>query len=195
MIRIKIDLVGTSPLLMHNERLADPKDEYTRRIKALTDKRTRQTDTDREQVERLKWEGALYYNDGAPLIPVNNIRATLVEVGAIKRLKQQFLRGVSRVEPDVKLIYTGPTRVDEMYADPQFIDRRMVGVNGKRIVGIRPRFMPWAVSAEFFVLEDVISLESVAWAAETAGVAVGLCDGRKIGMGRFTATVTELGNV
>jgi hypothetical protein len=71
MARIRVTLDGStavngSPLLMHNERLADPIDPYTRWLAELTKKRTK-TERDHEEIGRREFMGGGYWaNDDGP---------------------------------------------------------------------------------------------------------------------------------
>ena len=59
---------GGSPLVMHNERLADPLDEYVRDIAKLSRKRQK-TEADHLEIARLEFLGGLYLNgDGVPSV-------------------------------------------------------------------------------------------------------------------------------
>ena len=43
-MKIRFEITGTFPMLHHNERLADPSDEWVRLIKKITAKKSKQTD-------------------------------------------------------------------------------------------------------------------------------------------------------
>ena len=73
-MRVSIHIIGTTPLMMHNERLSDPDDEYTQQIKEITNKRTNQTEQDKALVSKLEWFGGIYTNGSKTLImPAANI--------------------------------------------------------------------------------------------------------------------------
>jgi hypothetical protein len=64
-MKVLLKLEGQSPLVMHNERLADPLDEFTRAIGAISKKRNK-TEADHMEIGRLEFFGGLYAN---PMIP------------------------------------------------------------------------------------------------------------------------------
>ena len=66
--------------LMHNGQLSDPLNEWTKAKKKITDKK-KKTDADHEEVSRLEWMGGLYLFNGAPCIPREAIKATLLRAG------------------------------------------------------------------------------------------------------------------
>ena len=58
--KARLDLTGVTGLVLNNAQLADPTNEYTIKIKAITDKGVKMTPEDREQREALEWTGSLY---------------------------------------------------------------------------------------------------------------------------------------
>lgn len=55
---MKVKWTGTVPMLMHNERLADPLDPHTKALAALTSTRgnAKKTDAHIEDVARAEWD-------------------------------------------------------------------------------------------------------------------------------------------
>lgn len=192
-MQIKVQLLGTMPLLMHNDRLADPSNEWTRKIAAITDKGKNMTDQDLQMKSRLEFEGGLYYsqaNDG-PYVPAHNLVRTLVAAGTLRRLGTKISQAVFPITTALLLQYAkapngkqGPRDVDGLWADGYW-DRRMVGVNKNRVQRTRPAFPCWSTTADLLLLEDVLNPDDFEWACTMAGKAIGLGDARRIGMGRF----------
>ena len=145
---ITITLTGASPLLMHNPRMVDPEFELNRQIKALTSKR-KKTDDDLQSIERMEWYGGLYTaeRDGHPVItqPTSKVRKCLINTGRISKMGKMVERAVSFGALDVPLIYDGPKDVDLVFADARFHSRLSVSVGQKRIMRVRPKFMPWSI--------------------------------------------------
>jgi hypothetical protein len=52
-MKLSVTLTGTHPMLMHNGRLANPIDPWTRQLKALTSKR-KKTDEDILQIAQVE---------------------------------------------------------------------------------------------------------------------------------------------
>ena len=75
--KARLDLTGVTGLVLNNAQLADPTNEYTIKIKTITDKGVKMTPEDREQREALQWTGSLYLDaEGALIFPGRNfIRA------------------------------------------------------------------------------------------------------------------------
>ena len=59
MEEVEFTIRGTSALLMNSDRAIDPTIELSREIKRITDKKSKKTDAEAEQVHRLCWERAM----------------------------------------------------------------------------------------------------------------------------------------
>lgn len=194
-MRIRIELTGTAPLLMHNERLSDPDDEFARQIKEITDKGTNQTTADKELVSKLEWFGGLYtYTNGVKevVLPTANVIRCLRETAAITKDGKRIARGISPLVLHVPLLHGGPKDVAKLYEDGKYIDRRQVKVGRGRIKRTRPIFPQWAAAFDFELLTDVLNLQRLIDIAELAGLATGLGDARILGYGRFKAAVKKV---
>ena len=69
-----------APLVCHNERLADPLDEYVRAIQAIAKKRGK-AEADHAEIARLEFLGGMYTNGNGPMLPAWNIIRCLVGEG------------------------------------------------------------------------------------------------------------------
>jgi hypothetical protein len=187
---IRLELMGTSPLLMHNINLADPDNEFVREIKTYTDKR-KKTEDDRRAIERLEWYGGLYTSGGRVVMPTANIRKAFINAGKISKQGTQVTRSLQFTDLHVPLAYDGPEDLDVLFKDPAFHNRAAVGISGKRTMRVRPQFVTWAVVADALLLEDVMDVDDLQRVARRAGMAEGLGDNRVNGYGRFTVTVVS----
>lgn len=190
-MKIRIDLKGTSPLLMHNPRMVDPEFELNRQIKALTSKR-KKTDEDLRQIEKLEWYGGLYTDPSGEVVvqPTSKPRKCLINAARISKMGKMVERAVSFNELDVPLIYEGPKDVDAIFADKRFHSRLSVGVGNKRVMRVRPQFFPWALSVNGLFVEDAgLNIEEFERIVELAGVVEGIGDNRVNGYGRFRVQV------
>jgi hypothetical protein len=190
-------LTGTSPLLMHNIRLADPEDDIVEQIKKITAKKSKQTKDDRAQVSRLEWRGSLYTAEdqtGAEFVafPTFNIRRSLEEVAKVRRLGASVRRAVSFPTLAVPLEYPGPEDIDKLYEARRFRHRAAVGIGKARTMRIRPQFVDWSLNLSGILLTEALDFDALADIADLAGKAEGLGDYRTGGFGRFKAEVVEV---
>lgn len=185
---IKLEITGTSPMLMHNISLADPDNPIVREIQTYTGKR-KKTEDDRRAIERLEWFGGLYVEDGRIVMPTGNIRKSFIQAGKISKQGTQVTRALQFTEMNVPLSYDGPDDPKELFKLAEFHDRAAVGISGKRTMRVRPKFPRWALVADAILLESVMDIQDLERVAELAGKAEGLGDNRVNGFGRFAVKI------
>lgn len=187
-MNVTIVLTGTSPLLMHNPQMVDPEFQINREIKALTSKR-KKTEDDLRQIERLEWFGGLYVDDAGTVVqPSSKVRKCLINTARISKLGKQVERAVMFSDLYVPLTYHGPRDVKQLFEDKAFHSRLSVGVGNKRVMRVRPKFMPWSLTVSGVFIEDAgLNVDEFTRIVDLAGTVEGIGDGRAIGYGRFTA--------
>jgi hypothetical protein len=191
-MNIRITLQGTSPLLMHNPQMVDPEFEINREIKALTSKR-KKTDEDLKNIARLEWYGGLYQTDGVIVQPTAKARKCIVNTARISKLGKAVERAISFSDVYVPLVYQGPKNIDEIWKSGNFVSRLSVGVNGKRVMRVRPSFSPWAMQIDGLFVEDAgLNFDELVRVVELSGQVEGIGDNRINGYGRFTGKVVQL---
>lgn len=189
---MKLRLEGTTPLIMHNVRLADPDEPIVRQIGELTSKKSLMTDADRLEIARLKFLGGMYYDEETgPYLPAANIFASLIAAARKTRHGQVVEAGVIWLADKAPLQYEGPRDPAALWngGKSPFIDRRMVKVNNSRVPGIRPIFPGWSAEIDIDYDEETIDLSKLRTFAERAG-RTGVGDYRRF-YGRYRATITE----
>lgn len=191
MIKFRMTLSGTAPLLMHNSRLANPLDPATKAVKRLTGKR-KKTDEDHEEIAHLEFLGSLYLDsDVGPYVPGENIGRCLVDAGRISKRGVLVTRGVF-IETDVNpLAYDGPRDPEKLWADANYQLMASVKVGMQRTMRCRPMFRQWSADAEGTLDPNVLDFTDLADIAQTAGSMIGIGDWRPR-YGRFQATLERL---
>ena len=186
-MRFVLEIKGTSPLLMHNPRMVDPDFDLNRQIKALTSKR-KKTDDDNQTIERLEWFGGLYEDGGVVVQPTSKVRKCLINTGKISKMGKSLERALAFTALNVPIAHSGPASVDELFADKRFHSRLSVGISGKRVMRVRPQFMPWALTLDGLLVDDAgINWDEFVRIADLAGTVEGIGDNRVNGYGRFSA--------
>ncbi len=182
-----LTLTGTKPLLMHNEQLANPLAEVTRRLKAVTKKRNK-TDSDFEEAAEIEFEGGLYFHDeDGPYIPDRIIRSSLIEAARKFKLGRQFEEGIEYPHERYPLVYSGPRTIAGLWKG-KFYDQRMVGNQTVRVLRTRPRFNEWSVIVEILFDETLVDDRVLEQVTKRAG-SLGLGDFRPL-FGGFSSEVT-----
>lgn len=194
-MKITIEVTGTSPLLMHNPRMADPEFEITREIKTLTDKKNK-TEEDFSAIERLEWYGGLYTHgvNGSEVVvqPTSKLRKCLINAAKMSSLGTAVQRSLQFNDVQVPLIYDGPEKKEELFADPRFHSRLSVGIGKKRVMRVRPQFFPWGMVVDgYFVTDAGLKLDQLKRIVEMAGIIEGIGDNRVNGYGRFEAKLKK----
>jgi len=171
---IYLEWTGIRPLLHSNGMLVDPLNLYVIRIKEMTDKGSRKmTEADHRAVDRLKWEGALYFDDKiGPFMPNDNIEACLID-GAAKFRKAKAMESAATVVDEiVKLDYDGPRTIEALYAAERFALRKRTKLG---VIACRPMFPTgWRIRFQVEFDDSVISRKHIVNAATAAGRLVGL---------------------
>lgn len=187
---MKVKWTGLRPLLMHSAQLADPLNPIVRKIKEHTAKKTKKTDYDLEEIDRLSYIGSLYLGeDGKPVIPSDNIERCIQLGAQKKRLGKDVAAAVLCVDAEYPLMYDGPKGPEKMYANPRFVNRKSVAVQKSRVMRVRPMIPTgWELAFEIEFDESVINEKAIVSAMEDAGTLVGLGDWRPK-FGRFAVEV------
>lgn len=184
----KCRIVGVRPLIVHNVQLADPLNDYTRRISELTamsSKAKKQEDI-QLKLARIEFEGSMYLDENKrQVIPSENILRAIRDGGAEQRNGKKIEACVSLGEDVVPIEYNGPTDIDELFDAKGplghiFRFRKQAKPRGQGVVlRTRPRFPEWALSFTVqIVLGAGIGEKNVKDAIEDAGKLKGLGDWR-----------------
>lgn len=186
---VDLKITGTSPLLMHSARLADPLDPATKALASITSIRKKTEETHRAAA-KAEFTGGLYYNTVSGVhLPGINIFACIVQGARLSKNGVKVERGVM-VAPDAyecPIVFADDKMTpEELFENGSYTSRMSVKVGQSRVMRTRPIFRDWALVASFTVDEDQINVEDFVTHAETAGRYVGLGDFRKGGgFGRF----------
>jgi len=185
MQELSFRIVGVSPLLMHNGRLVNPADEYTRKMKEVSSKR-KKTDADYEEMARLEWFGGLYLADKEPCIPGYVFEACLIGRGGAARKEKMGKEAAAAlwVIDDFPLEYDGSRDPFELWKDERFRLQIPVKIGQSRIIRTRPMFKEWAATVSFSFNPQLLDPDVVTRWVTIAGEQVGLMDWRPK-FGRF----------
>lgn len=191
MSTIRFELVGKTPLLMHAPTTIDPLHPVAKEMASIIkrNKASDRTEEEHARLAELEWHAGLYLAPGlldGPVVPTANIKRTIAK-GAYytkgQKASTAVTNGMDPREMFVELAYEGPRDPDDLYKTGRFTDRRPVKGGGV-VMRTRPKFDQWALVADFEVDESLLDLSDLRAYAEMGG-RLGLCDGRKIGFGRF----------
>lgn len=192
MEKITLKITGTSPILMHSDRMANPLDPIKKRLAPITAKR-KKTDDDHEEIAHIEWEAGMYFDESTgPYLPGRMVKAMLIQGAKKTKDGPKIKSGVVVMTDKCRLEYAGPRKLDEMWKAKKFVDMRSVVVQRARLMRCRPIFPEWFIIAEMVFDGSVIDRADIVRIAETAGALVGMGDYRPENggdFGRFTVEV------
>ncbi len=179
---LTLRLTGTRDMLLHNERLRNPLNDYTRRIAAIAGKQ-KKTDKDLAELALLEARGGMYETpDGLVGLPNGNVWSCLHVAARKFKLGKLIEQGLVASQEVAPLVIGGKTMLCDTYLnDDSHLLYRSAVVGGKRVMRARP-VVPagWTAEVTFVRLADVLEPEKLEPIIEHAGRLVGLCDWRPI---------------
>lgn len=181
---IKLKIVGTTPLLMHADRLANPLLPESKAHKELTSKR-KKTDDDHIAIARSEFVAGAYWNekDGF-FVPGQNFDATFLAGAKLQKLGTAWRRGALVIEDKIKLLHDGPNTPENLWASPSNVDCRGVKIGTSKVMRYRPIFLEWAAALTVSINTDVLNIMEARKAIEDSGALIGVCEYRPR-FGRF----------
>ena len=194
MERIRVKIIGETPLLMHNNRLANPLDKYAQAMGARSGKR-KKTIEDIWELARIEWEGGLYLYDGQIQIPMRVLNKCF-QRGATKSKSGMLWKSGCIIEDNYcPLKYAGNTiritgndSIPNPELDPffkKFIFQAMVRVGSSTLLRTRPCFEEWSLETAILYEPTVINRETLVQCLNDAGRLCGMCDWRIESGGQF----------
>lgn len=191
MEKFSIQVNGVSPLLMHSDTLVDPLDPIKKELAKLTSKR-KKTDDDHEEIARIEWSAAMYYDDIlGPYVPGCMIKATMIEAAKKTKEGPKVKSGLIVSMNKSRLEYEGPRDKETLWASGKYADKRSVVVQRVRVMRCRPIFNDWALISEIIFDSAIIDKSDVIRMLETAGTLIGIGDYRPQKGGDYGRFIVE----
>ena len=174
--KLNFKITGVAPLLMHNGQLADPANDFSKKMRKVSSKRDK-TDADFEELARLEWYGSLYLDDGKPCLPGEILEAAFV--GAAKKQKKgkQAQAGIF-CPGSYPLIYDGSRKPEELWEDPKYRYKVGARVQQNRVMRTRPIFREWSCKIQVQYDDSLLNEEEVKHIVTVTGEIVGVGDWR-----------------
>lgn len=181
-----IEITGIAPMLCHNGQLADPLNEFTKKLKEVSKKRLK-TEADFERMAEIEFHAGFYVDqDGKPTIDGRVIEA-VVHAGAKKSKEGKTALAAMFVEPGIDFKFAGPKTVEARWKKKDCRLTIGVRVGQAKIMRTRPIFNDWKLRFTVSVIANQIDGSQLEQWLKDAGMLVGLCDWRPR-YGRFALT-------
>lgn len=172
-----------SPLLMHSGQMADPLNEFSKRLKAITGKRDK-TEADFEEMSRLEWYGSLYLENEKPCIPGFVLEAAFINAARRNKRGKQAQAGI--LCPDNYILHFPEEKntLEEMRLNGcRLVARARIGQAS--VMRTRPKFDNWTADIEVRYDPLMLNEQAIKDIVRIAGEEIGLMDWRPK-FGRFS---------
>ncbi len=182
MKKLKVSIKGTRDLIMHNGRLANPLDPWTRAVKAVIEKKDK-TDKGLIELMRVEARASIYETEKKEVgLPAEIVYASILEAARVRKLGMKIERGV-RYDPITEPLFINGKifNADKFIEDPKNIYYVSVGNRGNRVMRSRPIIKgEWRADYEFELDQNILNIESFVEILVYAGPYIGLCDRRPL---------------
>jgi hypothetical protein len=189
-MKLSVTLTGTHPMLMHNGRLANPIDPWTRQLKALTSKR-KKTDEDILQIAQVEARAGCWETvDGMLGIPSAAVWRCFYDASKQFKLGTTVKKSFYFDDVVEPLTVAGSQiSATDFVADFDNVDYRTVKVQTSKVMRARPKVpVGWQTTHHFELFDDVLDERDLVSVMNSAGRLYGLGDWRPT-YGRFTVEV------
>ena len=166
---LKFRFESVSPLLQHDDKMANPFNDYTKRMKAISSKR-KKTDDDLMEMARIEWMASLYHTERKGYY----MKAECIEAA------------VSVPDDPVFHFEHESLPPEELFRMDAYRDFRTVKVQRANILRCRPIFCDWHCDVDIWYEESRWNERELKDVVDFAGRYVGICDYRPK-FGRFKA--------
>ena len=187
---LKVTCKGVTPLIMHSCQCVNPLHPIAIELKKYTSKR-KKTEEDLLKISDLEWESGAYWKDGLGLyIPAECVEATIINGAKANKMGKDIQKYCTVTDIYIPFNYGENLTKEELIANYEYRDTRVMTVQRSKVLRTRPRFDQWNITFTYMYDEEKIDLEHIVNAIEYAGQYVGLCDSRPK-YGKFVAVIEE----
>lgn len=191
MKNLKVTWKGTTPLIMHSCQCVNPLHPIARELKKYTSKKNK-TEEDLIKISDLEWESGAYWKDGIGLyMPAENVEATIKNGAKANKKGKDIEKYVSVTDLYIPFFYGENLTKEELIANYDYRDTRIMTVQRAKVLRTRPRFDQWHIIFNLMYDDTKIDIDTIVNAMEYAGSYVGLCDSRPK-YGKFTTIIEEV---
>jgi hypothetical protein len=179
-----IKVTGLTPLLTNNPQTVDRFNPFTKRMKQITDKKTRRTDDDYLEYADLEVESKLYFDDevGAYIPSSWVTEASATNGFRVAKISRDSIRGsLFSTEDKIKLQYRNAGKVKtpaDLVKNPEFRHKMGVPQGQVRIVKAWPIFHEWSFETVLEFDDKTIDPQSLELIIQHAGKYGGFGDFR-----------------
>lgn len=191
MRKLKFKVRGVCPLMEHDDKTANPFNEFTKQLKALSSKR-KKTEDDLLEMARIEWLSALYYTpkDGY-YMKAECFEGSFYEAAKTKKLGKIFREALRIPDNPVFHFEHETLPPDKLFKLDEYKDFRTVKIQRSKVLRCRPIFNEWSCEIEVWFEETRLNEQEIIEVVNYAGRYIGLCDYRPK-YGRFEVEGVEM---
>ena len=192
----KVAITGLNYLLQNNPQTVDPFNDYTKRMKRITAKRTGKTEDDLLELGNIETEAKLYFDETLGVyVPTRWLTEAVVTTSfSVAKIGRDKMRGgLFACTEKAKLNYDGMGQVKtitDVVMNPKFRHRAILPQGQVRVAKNFPIFKGWSFQAELEFDDTVVDFSTLASIIKRASTYGGFGDFRPT-FGRATAEVTQ----
>ena len=191
MKNLQVTWKGTKPLIKHSFQSVKTLHPIARELKKQTSKKNK-TEEDLIKISDLEWESGAYWKDGIGLyMPAENVEATIKNGAKANKKGKDIEKYVSVTDLYIPFFYGENLTKEELIANYDYRDTRIMTVQRAKVLRTRPRFDQWHIIFNLMYDDTKIDIDTIVNAMEYAGSYVGLCDSRPK-YGKFTTIIEEV---
>lgn len=190
---LKISVKGIAPLLMHSDKTANPLNEFTKKLKAVTSKR-KKTDEDHADIAKIEWTASLYWDGKQYYLPASLIEATMLNSAKMFKLGTLLKQCVLCNDNASFEFKHSNLEPEKLWLQSEYQDFRTVKVQQAKNLRCRPIFQEWVSKFSLYLDENKMNAEQLKQVINNAGMYVGFGDYRPK-FGRFEISNIEVINV
>ena len=193
-----VTLTGTSPLMMHNGRMADATNPLAMALRAAVEeskaiKKRKGDDTGAQlHVKHCEFMGALYIDAAlGPFVESRAVETCMQQGAKLSREGRTVERGITIMPVRIPVQYDGPREAEALWS-AGYHDTRIVsldpskGTRSPKGPRCRPSFPEWSLSFTVMFSGHLVDPARVVVYLRDAGLYEGLLEGRsKLKAGRF----------
>lgn len=184
---LKFKIESVCPLLQHDDKTANPFNEYAKQKKAISSKR-KKTEEDQLEIARIEWLAALYYNSQSGyFMKAECFEGAFYEAAKTQKLGKIFKEAVRIPDNPIFHFEHESLSPDQLFQVDEYRDLRTVKIQRSRVLCCRPIFNEWNCEVEIWYEETRLDEQELKDIINYAGRYIGICDYRPK-YGRFQST-------
>jgi hypothetical protein len=171
---IDVVMEGLTPIILHNGRTSNPLNEYAKRLKKVSAKRTK-TDEDYEEMASIEWEAGLYWdNDLGVYMPADNLQRMFLDAAKkIKKGRETSCVDFGGNDPGCfgfPIEFSDSKHLEKLRANKKHWFQKSVTIGQAKVIRTRPIFhTPWKIKCSILLfsgqgldVDDVVEILNIA---------------------------------